>query len=126
MNHTVSRKSFIRGLTAMAGLTATGYSLSACTKPDTTSGNAPKVINFSILSVEKSQDLQDLWTPLLDDMAQQTGLTIKPFYASDYTALIEAMRFNQVQAVILRGLWWPIRGLAPSKCLGFRCNPMAV
>jgi phosphonate transport system substrate-binding protein len=100
MNHinSVSRKVFLKGLTAFAGLTATGYALSACTKPDTKAPSGAGVINFSILSVEKSQDLQELWTPLLDDMAQQTGLTVKPFYASDYTALIEAMRFNQVQA----------------------------
>ncbi len=30
-------------------------------------------------------------------MKKQTGLTIKPYFASDYTALIEAMRFKQVQ-----------------------------
>jgi phosphonate transport system substrate-binding protein len=34
---------------------------------------------------------------LLDDLTQQTGLKVKPFFAGNYTALIEAMRFNQTQ-----------------------------
>ena len=37
----------------------------------------------SILSTENSQNQEQLWKPFLDDMAKQTGLTIKPFYASD-------------------------------------------
>lgn len=55
-------------------------------------------INFSILSVEKSQKLERLWQPILADMEKQTGLKVKPYYSSSYTSLIEAMRFNQVQA----------------------------
>jgi phosphonate transport system substrate-binding protein len=55
------------------------------------------VINFSILSAEDQQSMSKVWQPLLDDMAKQTGLTIKPFYATNYTSLIEAMRFKQVQ-----------------------------
>lgn len=55
------------------------------------------VINFSILSAEDQQSMAKVWQPLLDDMAKQTGLTIRPFYATNYTSLIEAMRFKQVQ-----------------------------
>ncbi len=55
------------------------------------------VINFSILSAEDQQSMAKVWQPLLDDMGKQTGLTIKPFYATNYTSLIEAMRFKQVQ-----------------------------
>ena len=35
------------------------------------------------------------WGPFLKDMEAATGLTVKAFYASNYTALIEAMRFKQ-------------------------------
>ena len=52
------------------------------------------VINFSILSAEDQQSMSKVWAPLLDDMQKQTGLTIKPFYATNYTSLIEAMRFK--------------------------------
>ena len=55
-------------------------------------------ITFSILSAESQQSMQPLWQPLLDDLAKQTGVKVKPYFASNYTALIEAMRFNQVQA----------------------------
>ena len=39
-----------------------------------------------------------VWQPLFDDMHKATGLTIKPFYATSYASLVEAMRFNQTQA----------------------------
>ena len=66
--------------------------LAGCAKPapDTT-------INFSILSAEDQTSMSKVWQPLLDDLQQQTGLKVKPFFASNYTALIEAMRFNQTQ-----------------------------
>ena len=38
-----------------------------------------------------------LWQPLLDDMSAQIGVKVKPFFASNYTSQIEAMRFKQVQ-----------------------------
>ena len=65
--------------------------LVSCAKPP------PPDINFSILSAEDQASMARVWDPLLDDMRKQTGLPIKAFYASNYTALIEAMRFNQVQ-----------------------------
>ena len=34
---------------------------------------------------------------MLDEMSAQTGLKVKAFYVSNYTSLIEAMRFKQVQ-----------------------------
>src|SRR5262249_20065224 len=74
---------------------AAGASLAACDRLGAASNN-PKVINFSILSTENAQNLQIRWQPFLDDMSKQTGLTIKPFFASNYTSLLEAMRFKQV------------------------------
>jgi phosphonate transport system substrate-binding protein len=57
----------------------------------------PQTLSFSILSAEDQQSMSVVWQPLLDDLQQQTGLKVKPFYASNYTALIAAMRFKQVQ-----------------------------
>jgi phosphonate transport system substrate-binding protein len=54
-----------------------------------------QTVNFSILATESSSGLQTIWSPIIADMEKQTGLTVKPFYASNYTALIEAMRFKQ-------------------------------
>jgi phosphonate transport system substrate-binding protein len=57
-----------------------------------------KVLRFSILSTENTANQTQKWKPFLDDMAKETGLKIEPFYASNYTSLIEAMRFKQTDA----------------------------
>ena len=54
-------------------------------------------INFGLISTESSQNLKSDWQPLLDDLAKQTGLKVKAFFASDYAGIIEGMRFNKVQ-----------------------------
>ena len=54
-------------------------------------------LNFGIISTESQSNLRPLWEPFLADMAEQTGLEIKPFFASDYAGVIEGMRFNKVQ-----------------------------
>ncbi|MFT3998006.1 MAG: phosphate/phosphite/phosphonate ABC transporter substrate-binding protein [Asticcacaulis sp.] len=91
----LSRKDVLRGLSAaLIGLPVAG--LSGCGKADQAKGPRTE-INFSILSTENAQNMEPLWRPFLADMEKQTGLKIKPFFASNYTALIEAMRFNQVQ-----------------------------
>jgi phosphonate transport system substrate-binding protein len=58
---------------------------------------AQETINFGIISTESQQNLRTLWEPFLDDMEEKTGLTIEPFFASDYAGVVEAMRFGQVQ-----------------------------
>lgn len=85
-----SRKTVLQGLMA-AGAAA----LVGCESKPT---GGKQTISFSVLSVEKSQTLNDLWTPFFDDMRKTTGLDVQPYFAPDYTALIEAMRFNKVQA----------------------------
>lgn len=57
---------------------------------------ASDVVNFSILATENNQTSQGYWAPVLEDMEKTTGLKVKPFFGSNYTALIEAMRFGQV------------------------------
>lgn len=54
-------------------------------------------ITFGIISTESTQNLKQDWQPLLDDMAKQTGMTVKAFFAPDYAGIIEGMRFNKVQ-----------------------------
>jgi phosphonate transport system substrate-binding protein len=41
--------------------------------------------------------MQPLWQPLLDDLSKQAGVKVKPYFATNYTSLVEAMRFGQVQ-----------------------------
>lgn len=68
--------------------------LAACSKP----ADAPadkKELNFSILSAESQQSAQADWQPFLDDMSKALGMPVKAFYGSNYTMLVEAMRFKQ-------------------------------
>ena len=75
---------------------AAALALAACgQKPAPT--EVPKEIVFSILSAENQASSGPLWQPLLDDMSAQVGVKVKPYFATNYTSLIEAMRFNQVQ-----------------------------
>ncbi|PRD44912.1 phosphonate ABC transporter substrate-binding protein [Phyllobacterium phragmitis] len=54
-------------------------------------------INFGIISTESQQNLKPKWEPLLADLSKATGLEVKPFFASDYSGVIEGMRFGKVQ-----------------------------
>lgn len=85
-----------RRLMASLGLAAS-LILAGCGEKSTDAGSTPKELNFSILSAESQQNMSQYWQPLLDDMSAQIGVRVKPFYATNYTALVEAMRFKQVQ-----------------------------
>lgn len=54
-----------------------------------------KELVFSILSAESQASAQKDWQPFVDDMSKALGMPVKAFYGSNYTALIEAMRFKQ-------------------------------
>lgn len=86
------RRNLFAGL-ALAGL----LSLGACGDKPEQGASTPKELTFSILSAENQQSMGPLWNPLLDDMSASIGVKVKPYFATNYTSLIEAMRFNQVQ-----------------------------
>lgn len=56
-----------------------------------------KTLNFGIISTESSTNLKSHWQPVIDDLSKTLGVTVKPFFASDYAGIIEGMRFNKVQ-----------------------------
>jgi phosphonate transport system substrate-binding protein len=58
---------------------------------------APKDLNFGIISTESQKNLKQTWEPLLADLARKTGIKVNAFFASDYNGIIEAQRFNKVQ-----------------------------
>jgi phosphonate transport system substrate-binding protein len=88
----IARRLFC-GLAAAAAVAA----LCGCSPKPDSAASGPKEITFSILSAENQASMQPLWQPLLDDMSAQIGVKVKPFFATNYTSLIEAMRFKQVQ-----------------------------
>lgn len=66
--------------------------LSACGK----SQEPPrKEVVFSILSAESQASAEKDWAPFIADMSKAIGRPVKAYYGSNYTALIEAMRFKQ-------------------------------
>jgi phosphonate transport system substrate-binding protein len=65
--------------------------LAACGKAEP----AGQELNFSILATESQQSAQPDWQPFLDDMAKALGMKVNAFYGTNYTSLIEAMRFKQ-------------------------------
>jgi len=69
--------------------------LAACGEPAPQKPAAPTVINFSIASTEQRQTLMEGWGPFLADMEKAVGVPVKPFFGTNYTSLIEAMRFKQ-------------------------------
>ena len=68
--------------------------LAGCSKP-APKADADKPLIFSIVSTEATQTQMQEWGPFLKDMEKATGLTVKPFFGSNYSALVEAMRFKQ-------------------------------
>jgi phosphonate transport system substrate-binding protein len=68
--------------------------LAACSKPAPKTA-APQTLTFSIVSTEGAQTQLQEWGPFLKDMEAATGLKVKPFFGSNYSALIEALRFKQ-------------------------------
>lgn len=81
----------------LAVLVLAGLVLAAC-QPRAPEGPPPGTVRFSIMSTENIQAAQGAWAPFLADMEKATGLKIEPFYGTNYTALIEAMRFRQTDA----------------------------
>ena len=89
----------IRRTLLIAAFAVAGLGLAACDKKAAapSAGATPTELTFSILSAENQTSMQPLWQPLLDDMSTQIGVRVKPYFATNYTSLVEAMRFKQVQ-----------------------------
>lgn len=56
---------------------------------------AREAVVFSILSAESQSSAEKDWAPFLADMSKAIGKPVTAYYGSNYTALIEAMRFKQ-------------------------------
>ncbi|MDZ4370277.1 MAG: phosphate/phosphite/phosphonate ABC transporter substrate-binding protein [Phenylobacterium sp.] len=77
---------------ALSGLAAVALILAGCGPSQPAER---KDIVFSILSAESQASAEADWKPFLDDMAKALGRPVTAYYGSNYTALVEAMRFKQ-------------------------------
>ena len=87
--------SFTRRLALVAALALGVASCGA--GDDDKAGAAPTELTFSILSAEGQASSGPLWQPLLDDMSKAVGMPVKPYFGSNYTVLVEAMRGGHTQ-----------------------------
>ncbi|MFO0438854.1 MAG: phosphate/phosphite/phosphonate ABC transporter substrate-binding protein, partial [Phenylobacterium sp.] len=79
-------------LLAFAGAAA----LAGCSPPPAPPADGSSgVLKFSIVAPESASSLETFWRPVIADMEKATGLKIEPFIGTNYTALVEAMRFKQ-------------------------------
>ena len=83
-----------RRLGLLAAFALSVLSLSACNKAAEPPAQS-NTVNFSILPADNLATSQAAWGPVIADMEKTTGLKIKPFYATNYTAMVEALRFKQ-------------------------------
>ncbi|WP_292060600.1 MULTISPECIES: phosphate/phosphite/phosphonate ABC transporter substrate-binding protein [unclassified Brevundimonas] len=93
----MTRIAINRRLLGAAAIAAMTLGLVACGGDQKTSGAAPTELTFSILSAEGQASAGPLWQPLLDDMSKAIGVPVKPYFGSNYTVLVEAMRGNHTQ-----------------------------
>ena len=89
---------FTRRLALAAALV---LDVASCGDGEEKAGGAPTEITFSILSAEGQASSGPIWQPLLDDMSRAIGVPVKPYFASNYTILVEPMKGNQTQVAWL-------------------------
>ncbi len=78
-------------------LLAAGFAVLAATAVSTVRAEDLKELNFGVISTDSSTTLKSKWEPFFADMSKAIGMPVRSFYATDYAAVIEAMRFNKVQ-----------------------------
>ena len=55
-----------------------------------------KVLNFGLIPAEDPEKVLESFRPMLEHVAQVTGTEVKPFIATDYAGVIEAMRVGKL------------------------------
>ncbi len=84
-------KSFVKGMAA--AVVAVTTAVSALSADAAT-------LNMGILATESTDNLMKRYGGIIEAMKRHTGLDVKPYFASDYAGIIEAMRFDKVDVVV--------------------------
>lgn len=75
---------------------------------------AQQSITFTVASTERAATEAAAWAPFLKDMEAMTGLKVNTYFGPNYAAMIEAMRFKQVDA----GFFTNLSGLEATRRAG--------
>jgi phosphonate transport system substrate-binding protein len=90
-----SARSFFRASSLVPAVLGALFPIVAVSMPAT--AEPLQELNFGFVSTESSQTLRQRYDPFLADMERGLGMKVKPFFATDYAGVIEAMRFGKVQ-----------------------------
>jgi phosphonate transport system substrate-binding protein len=71
----------------------------------------PPTITFTVATTERAATMAETFGPFLKDLEAQTGLKVKTYFGPNYAAMIEAMRFKQVDL----GLFTNLSGLEATR-----------
>jgi phosphonate transport system substrate-binding protein len=74
----------------------------------------PPTITFTVATTERAATMAETFGPFLKDLEAQTGLKVKTYFGPNYAAMIEAMRFKQVDL----GLFTNLSGLEATRRAG--------
>ncbi|MCF2145736.1 phosphonate ABC transporter substrate-binding protein [Desmonostoc muscorum LEGE 12446] len=99
----MNRRLFIQQASLFTLTLGSAKILSACTSSSSSDAANIQEINFGVLSTESQVNQKPIWEPFAAAMSKEIGITIKPFYVTQYAAVIEAMRFGKVQVAWLGG-----------------------
>ncbi len=99
----MNRKLFIQRAALFIITLATVKVISACSSMPENSSATITEINFGVLSTESQSNQKPIWEPFAAAMSKEVGIPIKPFYVTQYAAVVEAMRFGKVQAAWMGG-----------------------
>lgn len=83
--------------TVMKGLAAMAIAFAGSTAAQS---QEVQEVNWGLLAVESQENLMARWGPVIEAVEEKSGLKINPFFATDYTGVIEAMRFKKVDVVL--------------------------
>jgi phosphonate transport system substrate-binding protein len=93
----MKRRSFVQQASLFGASVASIKIFSSFTSDDIASAQgAIKELNFGIISTESQANQRPLWEPFIAALSKSIGIPVKPFYATQYAGVIEAMRFGRV------------------------------
>ena len=80
---------------------AAGLLLGLCTLALAGTASAQAVLNFGLVPSEDSRIVVSNNKPLIDHLSRSLGMEVKPFVATDYNGVIEAMRAKKLDVAML-------------------------
>ncbi len=60
-------------------------------------------LTFGIISTESQANQKPIWEPFIEAMSEELGIPVTPRYATQYSGIIEAMRFDEVDVAWFGG-----------------------